>query len=161
MPAHHSQPLWKRKRKRLDASAYAQPGAVCSLTAAVKDHLPVFANAAVAATAVDVLRAHAAKTGTPVYAYCVMPDHIHLVVGPSSSCDITTFVGQYKNLAQRAAWSCGVEGSFWQKSFWDHFLRIEEGLQEIVDYVLYNPVRRGLVEEWRDYPFCGSLVFEL
>ena len=54
-----------------------------------------------------------------------------------------------------------MKGSFWQKSFWDHFLRVEEDLQEVVDYVLYNPIRRGLVEEWRDYPFSGSLVFEL
>ena len=130
MRADDAQGLWKRKRKRLDASAYARPGAVSSVTAAVKDHLPVFADPAIAAGAVDVLRAHAAKTGTPVYAYCVMPEHIHLIIGPSSSCDITTFVGQYKNLAQRAAWSCGVKGSFWQKSFWDHFLRVEEDLRE-------------------------------
>ena len=56
----------------------------------------------------------------PIYAFCVMPDHVHLVVGPSR-CDIVTFVAQFKNLAQRAAWGLGVRGRIWQTSLWDHF----------------------------------------
>jgi REP element-mobilizing transposase RayT len=100
-------------------------------------------------------------TGVAVYAYCVMPDHVHLVIEPSPDCDLVTFVGQFKNLAQRAAWALGVEGAFWQKGFFDHFLRREEQLERVVAYVVENPVRRGLVETWQDYPFAGSLVFEL
>ncbi|MBI2907501.1 MAG: transposase [Chloroflexi bacterium] len=90
-----------------------------------------------------------------------MPDHVHIVLGPSETCDIITFVGQFKNLAQRAAWSQGVRGAFWQKRFWDHFLRVEEDLQPEVEYVLNNPVRRKMVENWKEYPFCGSLEFDL
>ena len=115
----------------------------------------------VARRAVQVLREQAGKTEVPIYAYCIMPDHVHLVLDPSTSCDIVTFVGRFKNLAQRAAWREGVRGTFWQTSFWDHFLRREEQLQVVVDYVLNNPVRAGLVEQWQDYPFSGSLVFDL
>ncbi|HLB11726.1 MAG TPA: transposase, partial [Dehalococcoidia bacterium] len=93
--------------------------------------------------------------------YCLMPDHVHLVLGPSASSDIVTFVGQYKNLSQRAAWTRGVKGRFWQTRFWDHFVRAEEQVEQVVQYVLNNPVRKGLVDHWGAYPFSGSLVFPL
>lgn len=146
----------RHKRIRLDRSCYAEPGAVCSVTIAAQDRRPVFADPLVAACAVDVLRRHAEDTGVPVFAYCVMPDHVHLVIGPSSTCDIITFIGQFKNFAQRAAWRLGVSGTFWQKSFWDHFLRADEDLERVVTYALNNPVRGGLVESWQAYRFVGS-----
>ena len=90
-----------------------------------------------------------------------MPDHVHLVIEPSATCDIVTFVGQFKNLTLRRAWSHGVEGSFWQSSFWDHFLRRQEALEDALTYVLNNPTRRGLVEDWREYPYSGSFALEL
>jgi REP-associated tyrosine transposase len=141
-----SRPLLpERRRCRLPLHNYATLGNICSITIAVRDRRPIFARAEVAESAVKVLEDHAEKTGVPVYAYCFMPDHVHLVVEPSAECDLVTFVGQFKNLAQRAAWTLGVEGAFWQKGFFDHFLRREEQLERVVAYVVENPVRRGLV----------------
>jgi putative transposase len=156
MPTEHPQ----RRRIRLAPTAYADIGEICSITIAVKGRMPVFANPAVAAAG-DVLRRHAAVADVPVYAWCVMPDHVHLLLGASPSCDIVTFVGQFKNLAQREAWRLGVKGAFWQTSFWDHFLRGDEQLAHAIEYVLNNPVRSGLVERWCNYRFSGSIVFEL
>lgn len=140
---------------------YARAGSICSVTAAVLDRRPVFSNPAVAAAVVDVLKAHAARTGVTVHGYCVMPDHVHLVLSASPTCDLITFVGQFKNLAQRAAWALGTHGAFWQKSFWDHFLRADEQVEAVVSYVLNNPVRAGLATHWREYPFAGSLAIDL
>ena len=84
-----------------------------SIPIAVKGRTPVFACPAVAAAAVDVRRRHTAATGVPVYAWCVMPDHGHLSLGPSPACDIVTF-GQFTHLAQRDAWWRGLKGAFWQ-----------------------------------------------
>jgi len=151
---------WRNRTRRLPVKAYPQPGSICSLTIAVRDRLPVFADHELASATVEVLRAHSAKQGVLVYGYCVMPDHVHLILGPSERCDIVTFVGQFKNLVLRVAWGRGRQGSFWQSSFWDHFLRFDEGLKDAVEYVLANPVRRGLAKDWRGYPFAGSPVFE-
>ena len=145
----------QRRRLRLPAEVYDELGMIGSITIAVKGRAPVFACPAVAAAAVDVLRRQAAATGVRVYAWCVMPDHVHLVLGASPTCDIVTFVGQFKNLAQREAWRRGVKGTFWQSSFWDHFLRDDERLEQVVEYVLNNPVRSGLVARWGDYRFSG------
>ena len=157
MPTEHPQ----RRRIRLAPTASADIGEICSITIAVKGRMPVFANPAVAAAAGDVLRRHAAVADVPVYAWCVMPDHVHLLLGASPSCDIVTFVGQVKNLAQREAWRLGGKGAFWQTSFWDHVLRGDEPLAHALEYVLNNPVRAGLVERWCDDRVSGSIVFEL
>ena len=157
MPTQNSQ----RRRIRLPAEVYAELGAICSITIAVKDRAPVFARPAMTAAAVDALRRHAAATGVPFYAWCVMPDHVYLIVEASPTCDIVTLVGQFKNLAQREAWRRGITGTFWQTSFWDHVLRADERLAEVVEYVLNNPVRSGLVKKWSAYRFSGSSVFAL
>ena len=153
--------LPRRQRIRLAHETYRVVGAVCSITIGVAARAPIFADRLVAGAVVEVLKQYAFKTGVPVYGFCMMPDHVHLVLGPSPACDIVTFVGRFKNLAQRAAWRLGVTGAFWQHGFWDHFLRREEQVEIVVKYVLHNPVRSGFVTRWDEYPFCGSLVFDL
>jgi REP element-mobilizing transposase RayT len=150
-----------RKKIRLDPAVYAQVGLICSVTIAVTERRPVFSNPTAASQTVEVLSQLSSRHGNPVYGYCVMPDHVHLVLGPSPTCDIVTFVGQFKNLSQRAVWRQGITGSFWQKSFWDHFVRADEGVNRAVTYVLENPVRRGLASHWGEYPYAGSLELKL
>jgi hypothetical protein len=36
--------------------------------------------------------------------------------------------------------------------FFDHRLRREEKLSEKADYILHNPVRAGLVNDWHEWP---------
>jgi len=154
-------PWPQRKRIRLPLEAYTESGTICSVTIGLHNRRPVFAAVRAAAATVEVLRDRARGTGVPVYGYCVMPDHVHLLLGPSVDCDIVTFVGQFKNLAQRALWKLGVQGKLWQAGFYDHFLRSDEQVERVVEYVLDNPVRAGLVAERGEYPFSGSLVFDL
>jgi len=153
--------LPKRHRIRLAPETYGVIGSVCSVTIAVKARARVFADPQVAGAAIQVLKDQAAATDVLIFAYCIMPDHVHLVLGPSPSCDIVAFVRRFKNLAQRAAWRHGVVGAFWQSSFWDHFVRGDEPFEAMVNYVLHNPVRAGLVSDWQEYPFSGSLTLDL
>lgn len=151
----------RRKRTRLAAAHYANPNEICSVTIAVRGRQPVFANPLVASGAVDVLGSLAAAHQARIFAFCVMPDHVHLVISASATCSVITFVGQFKNLVLRSSWRHGVAGSFWQQGFWDHFLRADEELRVAAEYVLANPVRAGLVENWRSYAYSGSLEFAL
>jgi REP element-mobilizing transposase RayT len=151
----------QRKRPRLAAVNYANSNEICSVTIAVRGRQPVFTDAAIASDTVDLIRSLAAAHGVRIFAYCVMPDHVHLVMSPSERCSVIMFVGQFKSLVIRSSWRYGVVGSFWQQGFWDHFLRAEEELRGAVDYVLANPVRAGLVDDGHLYPFSGSLEFAL
>jgi len=53
----------QHRRIRLASAVYADVGEICSINVAVKGRTPVFASAAVAAAAVDVLRRQAAANG--------------------------------------------------------------------------------------------------
>jgi REP element-mobilizing transposase RayT len=40
----------------------------------------------------------------------------------------------------------------WQRDFHDHIIRRKESLIQKAEYIVNNPVREGIVEEWEDYP---------
>jgi len=48
-------------------------------------------------------------------------------------------------------------GIKWQKDFYDHVIRKDNDIATHVRYILDNPVRRGLVSLWQEYPFKGSI----
>jgi hypothetical protein len=65
--------------------------------------------------------------------------------------------GQYVNMWDcrllRLLWTARAHGFDWQRDFFEHRLRHDESLQEKIQYVLENPVRAALVEDWWDWPF--------
>jgi REP element-mobilizing transposase RayT len=106
-----------------------------------------------------MLRTSADEHGMEVLAYCLMPDHVHLLLAAREKADLPVFMRTFK---QRTGYYCkkalGWDGPFWQKSYYDHILRSEERLESVAGYVWANPVRAGLVEDADGYPFSGSLV---
>jgi len=49
----------------------------------------------------------------------------------------------------------------WQTSYYDHVLREEEDLIEVVNYIVSNPERSGLVKDYREYPWIGSQIYDV
>ncbi len=47
------------------------------------------------------------------------------------------------------------ERGVWQRRFWEHQIRDERDLQRHVDYIHYNPVKHGLVENVEDWPWSS------
>ena len=149
------------KKIRLDKDVYACEGARCFITICTEGKTPLFQSGALTQAFIDQLKIDAGSNGVSVFAYCFMPDHVHLVIAPGTEKDIVGFVGEYKGRTTRIAWKYGVKGKCWQTSFHDHFLRKEDDMRDTVMYVLHNPVRKGLVTAWKEYPYSGSLVYEL
>jgi putative transposase len=44
------------------------------------------------------------------------------------------------------------EKGIWQRRFWEHQIRDDVDLQRHVDYVHFNPVKHGLVQQAKDWP---------
>ena len=107
---------------------------------------------------VGVLGRVSAATGVVVYAYCVMPDHVHVVASPSHRCDVVQFVGRIKGNASRELRARGAPERIWQRGFWDHFLRRDEQVARVAAYVIENPVRAGLVQCRDAYPYWGGIA---
>jgi REP element-mobilizing transposase RayT len=82
--------------------------------------------------------------------YCIMPDHIHLIVfihsgnnermisanSESSLPTLSTIVGQMKRYVSKQ-----IGFSIWQKSFYEHIIRNEKGYQDVWQYIDGNPVK--------------------
>jgi len=78
----------------------------------------------------------------------LMPDHVHLVLAfPDIDKRLQTVVSKWKEWTAK---SLKIE---WQRDFFEHRLRKEEGFREKADYVLANPVRAGLVEKAEEWPY--------
>jgi REP element-mobilizing transposase RayT len=150
-----------RKRLRLSPAAYTEPGRAFSITIGTSPRAPVFSDVPFGLACVTLLREVRDKQGLLVYAYCLMPDHVHLLAAMTSSEPITSAVKSWKSLCYRERHRLGNPARFWQRSFFDRALRDDANLLEVAMYVLGNPVREGLVEDFHDYPLCGSLEFEL
>ena len=86
-------------------------------------------------------------------AFCIMPNHVHLVCTPIKVGDnyvsIPKIMQSLKGLtARQANLVLNRQGQFWQHESFDHVVRNDKELERIIEYVLYNPIRAGLAPDW-------------
>jgi REP element-mobilizing transposase RayT len=152
----------RRKRTRLpDSVLYRQNGRIFLVTACTRERREIFADVHFGSRCIDALRALADRRGTAVYAYCLMPDHVHLVLGVHPESSLSAFLQAWKSVCTKLWREAGRGKSFWQRGFHERALRRDEHLRAACLYVLANPVRKGLVREWQEYPLGGSLEWTL
>ena len=60
-----------------------------------------------------------------------------------------------KIFTTKEAWKLGHEGPLWQENYYDHVLRSHESGMRIAQYILENPLRKGLVDTVEDYAYSG------
>ena len=94
-------------------------------------------------------------------AYVLMPDHLHAFVAVDDQrLSLSTWVKSLKNALSKSLRDHNVPSPHWQKGFFDHILRGTESYSEKWNYVRENPARAGLVKDWRQWPFLGT-IFDL
>lgn len=86
-------------------------------------------------------------------AYCIMPNHVHLVFTPLSLQDkfqpISKIMQTIKGrTARKANQILNRQGDFWQHESYDHFARDVHELERIIHYVINNPIQAGLPARW-------------
>jgi REP element-mobilizing transposase RayT len=150
-----------RKTIRLPADVYGQPGRRALLTLVVDGRRRIFEDPDFARATLDLLRQQADRDRIGVLGYCLMPDHLHLLVRVDGTVGVIRFLQNFKGKSTRIAWNYGHAGTVWQRSFHDRLLRETDSELETVRYILANPVRQGLVNAWPQYPFSGSFIYDL
>ena len=142
-----------RRSPRLKGFDYIGPLA-CSLTFVTRQRALLFLRADLSELCLGCLRKSSQKHGVTVSAYCLMPDHAHLLVEVPERTSLGAFVRHFKQLSGYALKrKAGFEA--WQISYYDHILRNEESVLDVARYIWDNPVRRGLVSERAESPFSG------
>ena len=105
-----------------------------------------------------VLEETSRKFAFGVYAYCFMPDHLHILIIGSENSSLHGFMKIFKQKSS-FFFKKFSKDILWQRSYHDHVLRKEEALIDIALYIFNNPVRKGLVRDYKDYPYLGSFIF--
>ncbi len=89
-----------------------------------------------------------------ILCYCLMPDHIHIVVSPGNSgLPLSKFLNIFKGRTATIFRTRFGVSELWQRSGFDHVIRAEEDLKTIIRYILNNPVRKGIAETAESYPY--------
>jgi len=88
-----------------------------------------------------------------IFAWCVMPNHVHVVFQPLAGHNLASVIHTWKSYsAKEANRILGRSGDFWQREYYDHLVRDERDLQRCVRYVLENPRVAGL----KNWPWVGT-----
>jgi REP element-mobilizing transposase RayT len=94
----------------------------------------------------------------------VMPDHVHLILTPLVDAQRQSVVPMQDIMkAIKGASAHAINqrrsknGAVWQEESFDRVLRCSEKLDEKIAYILNNPVRRGIVNDWHQYQWLWYL----
>lgn len=100
----------------------------------------------------DALRAHATQFDCMVHAYCLMTNHVHLLLTPGKP---TSCAQLMKHVAQRYSKRFnarhGRTGTLWEGRFHSGLVATERYALACYRYIELNPVRAGLVEHPAEY----------
>jgi putative transposase len=86
-------------------------------------------------------------------AYCIMPNHVHLVITLGRN-DISLYkvLQSLKRFTAREANEIlSRGGAFWQHESYDHVVRDGKELLRVIAYVVRNPEKAGLVDTWESW----------
>lgn len=84
----------------------------------------------------------------------VMPDHVHAVIKLGEEQTLSKVLHSIKLFtARKINRHLSRNGSLWQKGYTDWGIRTEAALNDTIRYCYANPVRKGMVEAARDYPY--------
>ncbi|GBC99894.1 REP-associated tyrosine transposase [bacterium HR17] len=147
----------RRRSLRLPDFDYSQPYRCYHVIIGTYKGKKLFKNPALNDTVITTLRTVAQRYGYGIIAFCLMPDHLHVLVQAKENCQsLERFIGALKSVTTRHYWRHGGQGKLWQRGFYEHIVRRDEDLATISDYIMTNPVRSGLVEELEEYPWLGQ-----
>lgn len=106
------------------------------------------ANPAIADIVAQALR-HFRGSRYYLYAWCIMPNHVHAVLEPIHPYTLASVLHSWKSFtANQTHQVLGSQGTFWQREYYDHLIRDERALWRAIEYIIQNPLKANL-QDWR------------
>ena len=108
------------------------------------------------ATYLDLMHRWCTQHSVEVWAYCLMPNHVHLIAVPGAEESLASAIGEAhkrytKIINEREGW----RGHLWQGRFTSYVMD-ETYLLTCTRYIEMNPVRAGLVARPQDWPWSSA-----
>lgn len=151
---------WGQRRSiRLKDFDYTSPGVVYHITIGTHQKQRFFTTSSINQEVINILKNSSELYGYRLIAYCLMPDHIHILAQAGEHPkDLREFVRGFKSFCSVATGVATANNvthnKLWQRGFYEHILRKEENVAEIAEYILNNPIRKGLVQNRGQYKWC-------
>ncbi|MHB9134602.1 MAG: transposase [Armatimonadota bacterium] len=162
----------QRKLHRLPLEQYTMSDCEFFFTICARHHQRPFTDPILARQIIDALLWYRNRHSLRLFCYCLMPDHLHFILKLPDSLrrlrhggargiapeGILDWVGDFKSYTTNQCWwKRGGTNQLWQKSSYDHVIRCNDSVEKAVNYTLRNPERKGLVEDWQDYPYAAII----
>jgi REP element-mobilizing transposase RayT len=97
-----------------------------------------------------------------ILCYCLMPDHLHVIVSPGeSTLPLSKFLNIFKGRTAAVLKDKENLRKIWQRSAFDHVIRTKENLKTVIEYIMNNPVRKGIVGKADDYSYSEWFDVEI
>ncbi len=99
--------------------------------------------------------------------YCIMSNHVHVLIDTQLQLNTEYNDEQLdlnyiplETIMKRIKGATAVysnreldrSGQFWERESYDIYIRNEKMMDNVIGYILDNPVKAGIVDEWRLYP---------
>lgn len=112
----------------------------------------------------EAVRMTKAERPFQINAWVVLPDHMHCVwTLPEGDADFSTrwsvikarFSRAMPIIQRRKSHEARREHGIWQRRYWEHHIRDDAAFAACVRYCWINPVKHGLVEHPKDWPYSS------
>ena len=84
-------------------------------------------------------------SGREFYAWVILPDHFHIIL-KVNELSISDILHNFKIKYSRLYRDKYGPGRVWQNRFWDHIIRNQDDMNKHLDYIHYNPVKHGNID---------------
>jgi len=88
--------------------------------------------------------------------WAVMPNHVHVLFQVKDVPMSKILEGWKKFIAREAHLVLGRKGAFWERDYWDTFMRDAEHEQKTRYYIENNPLKACLVSEAKEWPWSSA-----
>ncbi|MBI3319914.1 MAG: transposase [Candidatus Omnitrophica bacterium] len=104
-----------------------------------------------------LLAAYTARSAVEVWAWCLMTNHVHLVLVPHRETALAHAIGEaHRRYTRYVNFREGVRGHLFQERFHSFPIQEDRHLLAVVRYVECNPVRARMVQRAVDHPWSSA-----
>ena len=139
---------------------YYVPGQTCFIANVTQNRIPILDGNY--DLLLDSLYRYSRSLPFELIAYVLMPNHFHLLLSAPNTTPDKIMQKIKLSFSRRLNSRLGaVTGSVWQRRYWDHIIRDQDDFNKHFDYVHYNPVKHGYVDDptkWKYSSFSRYLA---
>ncbi len=159
---------------------FQQPNAGYFITTTTRNFIPLLNHNEARNIAYSSLAFLKDKYHYRIIGYCIMPDHMHLLIQADGSLDISKVMADFKRFTANQIYSYfqknqdhywlnilkagaykGQKFSVWQETFRSELIYSEKFLLQKLNYLHNNPVRKKITKDAVNWPHSSASFYYL